>query len=130
MLALFNRLLNYIDGASEIAVRRSAQLHGRRSALAHIGKVLVGGAVLPMLPFDRSEGLRAHAADAEPTDQACEYWRYCALDGFLCTCCGGTVSLAAPPTAKAPGTNCSSIRYACANTMPIRTNAPTAAMKR
>lgn len=96
MLNLFNRLLSYIDGASEIAVRRSAQTIGRRSALAHIGKVIVGGAALPMLPFDRSEGMRAHAADAEPTDQACEYWRYCALDGFLCTCCGGSISSCPP----------------------------------
>jgi methylamine dehydrogenase light chain len=98
MLSLFNRLLSYIDGASEIAVRRSAQLHGRRSALAHIGKVVVGGAVLPMLPFDRSEGLRAEEAK-EATDVACEYWRYCALDGFLCTCCGGSVS-SCPPGAS------------------------------
>lgn len=96
MLNLFNRLLSYIDGASEIAVRRSAQTIGRRSALSHIGKVIVGGAALPMLPFDRSEGMRAHAADAEPTDQACEYWRYCALDGFLCTCCGGSISSCPP----------------------------------
>ena len=28
----------------------------------------------------------------------CEYWRYCAFDGFLCTCCGGSVSTCPPGT--------------------------------
>jgi len=94
MLAFFYRLLSLFDGASEMFMRRSAQTYGRRSALATVGKVLVGGALLPMLPFDRSEGARA--APADPSDQECEYWRYCALDGFLCTCCGGTINTCPP----------------------------------
>ena len=59
--------------------------------------VLVGATALPMLPFDRSGG-RAHAAE-DPTDTACEYWRYCALDVFLCTCCGGSLT-SCPPGAE------------------------------
>jgi len=31
-------------------------------------------------------------------DTTCEYWRYCALDGFLCTCCGGSISPCPPGT--------------------------------
>ena len=29
---------------------------------------------------------------------SCEYWRHCALDGFICSCCGGSVSSCPPPT--------------------------------
>ncbi len=90
-----------IDKHTERAVRRVAHRHGRRSALARLGVGLVGGALLPMLPFDRSGGTGvAHAAGGSaakpggPTDDAtrCEYWRYCAVDGFLCSCCGGSLT--------------------------------------
>ncbi|MFO1428352.1 MAG: methylamine dehydrogenase light chain, partial [Steroidobacteraceae bacterium] len=33
-----------------------------------------------------------------PDDQQCDYWRYCAVDGFLCSCCGGTVNSCPPGT--------------------------------
>jgi methylamine dehydrogenase light chain len=37
----------------------------------------------------------ASGLDQDPGDQAsCDYWRYCAIDGFLCSCCGGTVNTA------------------------------------
>jgi methylamine dehydrogenase light chain len=35
-------------------VRRVAHRHGRRSLITRLGVALVGGAALPMLPFDRS----------------------------------------------------------------------------
>jgi methylamine dehydrogenase light chain len=97
----FNRL----DRLTERRVRAVAQQHGRRSFVTRLGVALVGGAVLPMLPFDRSGG-SAHAAGggskkgaskaADPMQ--CEYWRYCAIDGFLCTCCGGTLTQCPPGT--------------------------------
>ena len=93
-----------IDKHTERSVRRVAHQHGRRSLITRLGVALVGGAVLPMLPFDRSGqfGL-AHAAGGGGGGKAnklaaandpmkCEYWRYCAFDGFLCTCCGGTLT--------------------------------------
>jgi methylamine dehydrogenase light chain len=87
---------NWLDRFTERRVRRAAQLSSRRSALARLGTLLVGGAVLPMLPFDRSGG-KAYAALPPAQDpRHCEYWRNCALDGFLCTCCGGTIN-ACPP---------------------------------
>lgn len=95
----------WLDRFTERGVRRAAQLTSRRSAVAKVGAALVGSAVLPMLPFDRSG--RAYAQQGgggggnkaeDPT--ACEYWRNCALDGFLCTCCGGTVTQC-PPGAMA-----------------------------
>jgi methylamine dehydrogenase light chain len=103
------------DRAAETAFRRSAQAIGRRSALSTIGKLLIGGAALPVLPFDRSgrvfaagapgaDGAKTDqskmgAAKTEATDTSCDYWRFCALDGFLCSCCGGSVS-ACPPGAE------------------------------
>ena len=33
------------------------------------------------------------------TDEtACDYWRYCAVDGFLCSCCGGSMTSCPPGT--------------------------------
>ncbi len=94
------RLLSAFDQAAETAARKSAQLVGRRSALSLLGGALVGGA-LPVLPFDRSTGARAaEGGRKEATDAECDYWRYCALDGFLCSCCGGSVT-ACPPGAEA-----------------------------
>lgn len=44
-------------------------------------------------------GGHALAAARDEGDATCEYWRYCALDGFLCTCCGGSLN-ACPPGAQ------------------------------
>ncbi len=100
-------ITDLIDKHTEQRVRRIAHNRGRRSLIARLGVALVGGAALPMLPFDRSSPFMAAQA-AEPgkaakTDPqldptACEYWRYCALDGFLCTCCGGSLTQCAPGT--------------------------------
>jgi methylamine dehydrogenase light chain len=59
--------------------------------------VMVAAPVLPLLPV-----ARVTAAESSPqTDFAryaqakdpnkCDYWRYCAIDGVLCGCCGGGV---------------------------------------
>lgn len=91
-----------IDRHAERAVRGVAHRHGRRSVVAKLGVALVGGALLPMLPFDRSGAHAAGAAKgkADPADDPtkCEYWRYCAFDGFLCTCCGGSLTQCPPGT--------------------------------
>jgi methylamine dehydrogenase light chain len=94
-------LMALFDRAAESAARKSAQMIGRRSVLATLGKALIGGAALPMLPFDRSSRALAAetAAGVEKTDAECDYWRYCALDGFLCSCCGGSVT-SCPPGAE------------------------------
>lgn len=92
MFRLFEKMQARFDRAVESSTRRSALAISRRNALATLGRAMVGGALLaPVLPFDRSGG-HAHAASAhDVSDKECDYWRYCALDGNLCTCCGGSI---------------------------------------
>jgi len=98
MINLFNVINGWIDGVTEKSVRKVAQSSGRRSFLAWSGRLIVGGAMLPALPFDRlfGESGEALAASADGDANACDYWRYCALDGYLCNSCGGSVSQCPP----------------------------------
>jgi methylamine dehydrogenase light chain len=92
-----------LDHLFEASSRTLARRTSRRSLLATLGQLLTGAALLPLLPVDR--GSRAWAAGAKPKPddpQSCEYWRYCAIDGFLCSCCGGTSTSCPPGTAPSP----------------------------
>src|SRR4051794_36270551 len=85
--------MKWIDSIAEKSARAVARRTSRRSFAASVGAMLTGAALLPLLPFDRSgRALGAEAPPLKPTDdpQSCEYWKYCALDGFLCSCCGGS----------------------------------------
>jgi methylamine dehydrogenase light chain len=92
-------MLHAFDRMMESASRHIAQRSSRRSVLARLGTALIGGALLPMLPVDRSGRMKlAHANEfarnaqtSDPT--ACNYWRYCSSDGYLCECCGGTYNV-------------------------------------
>lgn len=88
MSNFLDRILSQLDGALEARARSAARRHGRRSALSRIGGALLGGAAAMALPFDRAHGAEPRPADGDDTH--CDYWRYCALDGFLCTTMGGT----------------------------------------
>ncbi len=94
--------MKWLDDAFERSTRLAAQRTSRRSALARAGRFLVGAALtLPVLPFDRtSQAAGGHGGGKAkgPADQQCDYWRYCAVDGFLCSCCGGTVNSCPPGT--------------------------------
>jgi methylamine dehydrogenase light chain len=120
-----------IDRLFEHSSRSLARHTSRRSMLAMLGKILTGAALVPLLPVDRSSRAQAaeaggappgaapspavpkapsHGADkdnsntAKKTDDpmSCEYWKYCAVDGFLCSCCGGTSNSCPPGTAPSP----------------------------
>jgi methylamine dehydrogenase light chain len=92
------------DRLVERASRRIAQRTSRRSFLGRLGLVLVGGAVIPVLPVDRTGRLKRVSAEefvktAQTTDAtACNYWRYCSIDGYVCSCCGGTYNVCPPGT--------------------------------
>jgi len=87
------------DSMVERFSRRLAKTAGRRSVLKSIGTLLVGAAALPLLPVSR---VQAASVKEEGDPETCEYWRYCAIDGFLCACCGGSVTSCPPGTEPAP----------------------------
>ena len=92
--------------------RRVARATGRRHFLARAGSVLVGASAVPLLPVARAAAAPGSEENSprapQPQEQgdplSCEYWRYCALDGFLCGCCGGSASSCPPGTEPAPVT--------------------------
>ena len=89
-----------LDQLFEHSARSLARRTSRRSVLASLGQLLTGAALLPLLPLDR--GSRAHAAQARPgadSPENCQYWKHCAIDGFLCACCGGSSTSCPPGTA-------------------------------
>lgn len=102
-----------IDRLAEDAARRLARRLSRRSLLGRLGAVLAGGAALPLLPVARvsaaEEGTKAPTppegiAGAEGDPESCQYWRHCAIDGFLCACCGGSHTACPPGTTMSPVT--------------------------
>jgi len=112
--------------------RGLARRTSRRSFLARLGALAAGGAALPLLPVARAGGdaggeggaaprgaegggspgapgapRAAAPGEPDPTTpegdpQGCEYWRYCAVDGFLASCCGGTHRSCPPGTEMSP----------------------------
>lgn len=98
----------WIDRLVERSARRLAQQTSRRSFLARIGTFLVGASGLPLLPVARAdEGQPSVPGDAGLEEdlgdpKSCNYWRHCAIDGFLCACCGGTQSACPPGTEMSP----------------------------
>ncbi len=100
--------MKWMDAFFERKARSVAQRHGRRSALGMIGKAMLGAAAVPLLPVDRSYAASASAAHgkakgaAVSDETSCDYWKYCAIDGFLCSCCGGSSSSCPPGSTPSP----------------------------
>ncbi|MBV8618529.1 MAG: amine dehydrogenase [Curvibacter sp.] len=98
------KLLQWLDAFTERRSRGLASQTSRRSALVGVGRLMVATAfTLPVLPFDRSSqalaaGHGSGGHKSEPTETDCDYWRYCAVDGFLCSCCGGSATSCPPGT--------------------------------
>ena len=92
---------NSIDKLGERITRRIASYSSRRGFLSRLGMALVAAPVLPLLPVSRASGQSSHGKAGTQTDFAlhaqakddknCTYWRYCALDGTLCSCMGGGI---------------------------------------
>ena len=102
-----------IDQLFEKSSRALARHTSRRSLLAALGQILTGAALIQLLPVDRTAraaepaakpaNTHAKAAKAVTDDpMSCDYWKYCAVDGFLCSCCGGSSSSCPPGTAPSP----------------------------
>jgi methylamine dehydrogenase light chain len=101
--------MSKLDRWTEAVARGLARRVPRRSMLRGLGAILVGGAVLPLLPVARASN-DAPRAGQPPEDiegpegdpLRCEYWRHCAIDGFLCGCCGGSHTSCPPGTEMSP----------------------------
>jgi len=103
-----------IDRLCEALARAVAQRSSRRGFLGRIGALLLGSAAFPLLPVARAqqdapsprgssgEPGSASAAAAQQDPTRCEYWRHCAIDGYLCGCCGGSQSSCPPGTEPSP----------------------------
>ncbi|HEY6482129.1 MAG TPA: methylamine dehydrogenase light chain [Steroidobacteraceae bacterium] len=106
-----------LDRIFENSARSLARRTSRRSMLASIGRILTGAALMPLLPVDRSARAQNAPAASMATGAAgatrataatsndpknCEYWKYCAIDGFLCACCGGSSNSCPPGTQPSP----------------------------
>jgi len=100
----------WLDRFVEVFARQMAQRTSRRSVLTRFGSFLVG-ATLPVLPVARAAedgrlpppddaALKGDAGDPK----SCNYWRHCAIDGFLCACCGGSQNACPPGTEMSPVT--------------------------
>ncbi len=103
--------MNWFDNLTNNVTRNVARRSSRRGFIGRLGSVLVGAATLPLLPVARattaSEASRVPAQSTgtpqDPGDPTqCDYWRYCAIDGYLCSCCGGSHNTCPPGTEMSP----------------------------
>lgn len=106
---LIERLMKDLDAATTGTLRFLAARTSRRSFLGRFGVMLAGMGTLPVLPMARASAqtpfpppstlppVNGVADIQEMGDvKSCDYWRYCALSGSLCSCCGGTLTRCPP----------------------------------
>ena len=96
-----------IDRLFERGARGLARRTSRRGFLTRVGTALVGAGAFPLLPVARAAEPPSvpddSALDGEEGDpKSCNYWRHCAIDGFLCSCCGGSQNSCPPGTEMSP----------------------------
>jgi methylamine dehydrogenase light chain len=86
-----------LDRGLEHATRFLALRGSRRGVLARLGRFLAGATLLPILPIDRARA-SAHSNPHQTDPTQCDYWKYCSMDGQLCSCCGGSSTDCPPGT--------------------------------
>lgn len=96
--------MKWLDSFTEKTVRKVAQSTSRRSILTGIGAAMVGVGATPLLPVARAadNNKQPDFPGEEGDPNSCDYWRYCAIDGFLCGCCGGSANTCPPGTEMSP----------------------------
>ncbi|WP_219895025.1 methylamine dehydrogenase light chain [Aquisediminimonas profunda] len=92
-----------IHDFTENMARGIANRTSRRSLLAVLGSAITGAAVIPVLPISRAAAATSGKNPQDPGDPTqCDYWRYCAIHGYLCSCCGGSASKCPPGSEMSP----------------------------
>lgn len=93
-------LNRWLDNRTERATRHQARTTSRRSFIRKLGFGLIGASVYSLMPVFRQGAFAQEAMSlpesGDPND--CNYWRHCAIDGYLCGCCGGSVTSCPPGT--------------------------------
>ncbi|MEO0998658.1 MAG: methylamine dehydrogenase light chain [Pseudomonadota bacterium] len=93
--------MKWLDDLTESASRRIAQRTSRRGFLGRLAGLAAAGSAVPLLPVARADdGAKGVEEKGDPA--SCDYWRYCAVDGFLCSCCGGSMNTCPPGTEMSP----------------------------
>ena len=103
-----------LDTISEAAARGIARRTARRGFMAGVSALLFGVSMIPLLPVAHAgtrkkdspsqagippNGIEPDVDPGDPT--SCDYWRYCAFNSYLCSCCGGTHNSCPPGTTPA-----------------------------
>ena len=111
--AMPTTLGRWFDKATGRATHGLAQRTSRRGFLGRVGILITGASALPLLPVSRAFGAEGDE-ESEGDDagverlrefgdpKSCDYWRYCALGGALCSCCGGGPSSCPPGAEPSP----------------------------
>ncbi len=95
--------MKWLDKITETRARKVAQSTSRRGFLGKLATVVVGTtAAVPLLPVARAEQSGGQQPAEEGDPNSCDYWRFCAIDGFLCGCCGGSINTCPPGTEMSP----------------------------
>ena len=97
---IIDKTYYWIDQTTRDQALKLARTMSRRNFLSRLGMFLAGAATLPLLPVSRALSQESIQEIGDP--QSCEYWRYCALGGTLCTCCGGTITTCPPGAEPSP----------------------------
>ena len=86
-----------LDRWTGAASRALARRTSRRSFVSRLGVWLLGAAASPLLlPVARGHAESYSGEEGDP--KQCDYWRYCATNGQLCSCCGGSANACPPGT--------------------------------
>jgi len=103
--------MQWLDRWMSRSARQVAKHTSRRHFVSRLGAAVVGAGALPLLPVARGHAAECAESPPQPPQpqeegdpNTCDYWRHCAIDGFLCGCCGGSVSSCPPGTEVSPVT--------------------------
>lgn len=111
-----NSIARWFDAATRRTTTGLAERSSRRGFIGRVGTLLAGSGALPLLPVSRAFGAEDATETTVPLgdtvenlnefgdSKSCDYWRYCALGGALCACCGGSPSKCPPGAEPSPVT--------------------------